>query len=253
MATTQLPAPPAATPHQQEQALLVELAGVTLRHREGNLALVDVSLQVRHGEFVFLVGPTGSGKSSLLRLLNRELRPTTGSVRVEGRELASLPNREVPALRRRQGFVFQDFRLLPDRTLEENVAFALRVIGVHGREVRERSLEALRWVGLAGKGGMYPHQVSGGEQQRAAVARAVVNAPTLLLADEPTGNLDPETSREIVDLLDRVNHTGATVLVATHDNQIVDRMRRRVVELHAGRIIRDETRGRYESLLPPFR
>jgi cell division transport system ATP-binding protein len=251
MATIPRSAPPTA-PATEERPNVIELVDVSLRHPEGNLALDNVRFRVAQNEFVFVVGTTGSGKSSLLRLLNRELKPTTGQVWVDGEDVARLAPKEVPLLRRKVGFVFQDFRLLPDRTLEENVAFALRVIGVHGREVKTRTTEALKWVGLASKAKMYPNQVSGGEQQRTAVARAVVNVPLVLLADEPTGNLDPETSREIMDLLERVNRSGTTVLIATHDNQIVDAMRKRVVELHAGRVIRDENRGKYESLVPAF-
>lgn len=247
-----IPRSETAKPTADETPTVLELVDVSLRHPEGNLALDNVRFRVRQNEFVFVVGTTGSGKSSLLRLLNREMKPTTGQVWVDGEDVARIAPKDVPLLRRKVGFVFQDFRLLPDRTLEENVAFALRVIGVHGREVKNRTTEALKWVGLASKAKMYPNQVSGGEQQRTAVARAVVNAPLVLLADEPTGNLDPETSREIMDLLDRVNRSGTTVLIATHDNQIVDAMRKRVLELHAGRVVRDENRGKYESLVPAF-
>ena len=237
------------SPFYTERLPMIELVDVWLRHREQNLALEDVRCRVARGEFVFIVGHTGSGKSSLLRLLTRELRPTSGQVWVEGQDVARLRPHEIPALRRKIGVVFQDFRLLPDRTLEENVAFALRVIGVHGKELRSRTFEALKRVGLVAKGKMYPNQVSGGEQQRAALARAIVNSPALLLADEPTGNLDPETSREIMELLEQVNETGTTVLVATHDQQIVDRLRKRVITLEAGQVVRDEARGRYGSMV----
>lgn len=229
---------------------MVEFVDVYLRHREQNLALADVSFRVARGEFVFIVGHTGSGKSSLLRLLNREMRPTFGQVWVEGKDVARMRLCEIPALRRKIGVVFQDFRLLPDRTLEENVAFALRVIGIHGKELRRRTFEALDRVNLMSKGKMYPHQVSGGEQQRAGLARAIVNSPILLLADEPTGNLDPDTSLEIMDLLEQINRSGTTVLVSTHDKHIVDSMLKRVVELEQGQVIRDEARGRYGSMLP---
>ncbi len=231
-------------------APMVEMVDVTVRHKEQNLALQEVRLRVARGEFAFVVGPTGSGKSSLLRLLNRELTATSGQVWVDGQDVVRMRPRDVPALRRKIGVVFQDFRLLPDRTLEENIAFALRVIGVHGRELRTRTWEVMQRVGIMSKGKMYPHQVSGGEQQRAAIARAVVNAPMLLLADEPTGNLDPDTSWEIMELLERINEAGTTILVATHDHTIVDSMRRRVVELRAGKIVRDEARGRYDLLSP---
>lgn len=224
---------------------LIEVVDVTLRHREQNLALDNVSVRIQRGEYVFIVGHTGSGKSSLLRLLIRELNPTSGQVRVDGQNVVALRARDIPQLRRKFGFVFQDFRLLPDRTLEENVAFALRVIGIHGKELRKRTFEALDRVGLMSKGKMYPNQVSGGEQQRAAVARAIVNTPMVLLADEPTGNLDPMTSLEIMELLEQINRSGTTVLVATHDQQIVDAMCKRVVQLEGGRLVRDEARGRY--------
>ncbi|HEU4752310.1 MAG TPA: cell division ATP-binding protein FtsE [Armatimonadota bacterium] len=230
---------------------MIEVVDVWLRHPEGNLALQDVRCRIEKGEFVFLVGSTGSGKSSLLRLLNRETRPTCGQVWVDGEDVAQLRRGKVPALRRKMGVVFQDFRLLPDRTIEENVAFALRVIGVHGKDLRARTFEALERVGIMSKGKMYPHQVSGGEQQRAAVARAIVNRPLLLIADEPTGNLDPETSRGIMDLLQQINDSGTTVLIATHDHAMVDAMCKRVIELSAGKVIRDEARGRYEAAPAP--
>jgi len=224
---------------------MVEAVDVWLKHEEQTVALQDVRFRVDRGEFVFVVGHTGSGKSSLLRLLNHELKPTSGQVWVDGQDVAQMRPREIPALRRKIGVVFQDFRLLPDRTIEENVAFALRVIGVHGKELRARTFDALEQVGLMSKGKMRPGQVSGGEQQRAAVARAIVNRPALLIADEPTGNLDPDTSREIMRLLEQINETGTTVLVATHDQQVVDHMRRRVIELHRGQMVRDEESGRY--------
>jgi cell division transport system ATP-binding protein len=224
---------------------MVEVMYASLRHREQNLALQDVCFRVERKEFVFLVGPTGSGKSSLLRLINREVRPTSGEVWVDGEDVARMSRDRIPYLRRKIGVVFQDFRLLPDRTMEENVAFALRVIGIHGKEARKRTWDVLEGVGLAHKGKMYPHQVSGGEQQRAAVARALVNQPQLLLADEPTGNLDPETSLGIMELLEQINKAGTTVLVATHDHHNVDVMCKRVVGLREGQVIRDENYGRY--------
>lgn len=224
---------------------MVEVMYASLRHREQNLALQDVCFRVERKEFVFLVGPTGSGKSSLLRLINREMRPTSGEVWVDGEDVARMSADRIPYLRRKIGVVFQDFRLLPERTLEENVAFALRVIGIHGNEARKRTWDVLEGVSLAHKGKMYPHQVSGGEQQRAAVARALVNQPQLLLADEPTGNLDPETSLGIMELLEQINKAGTTVLVATHDHHNVDVMCKRVVGLREGQVIRDENYGRY--------
>ena len=230
---------------------MIELVDVWLRHEIGNLALQDVRCRVEKGEFVFLVGATGSGKSSLLRLLNREMRPTTGQVWVDGQDVTKIRPGHVPTLRRKLGVVFQDFRLLPERTIEENVAFALRVIGVHGKDLRARTFEALDRVGMISKGKMYPHQVSGGEQQRAAVARAIVNNPMLLIADEPTGNLDPDTSRGIMDLLQQINESGTTVLVATHDHAMVDALRKRVIELSGGKVVRDEALGGYTSAPTP--
>jgi cell division transport system ATP-binding protein len=229
---------------------MVEAVDVWLKHEEQTVALQDVRFRVKRGEFVFVVGHTGSGKSSLLRLLNRELKPTSGQVWVDGQDVTQMRPRDIPALRRKIGVVFQDFRLLPDRTIEENVAFALRVIGVHGKELRTRTFDALERVGLMAKGKMRPGQVSGGEQQRAAVARAIVNRPALLIADEPTGNLDPETSRGIMRLLEQINESGTTVLIATHDQQVVDQMRRRVIELSRGQMVRDEARGRYGMIEP---
>ncbi len=208
-------------------------------------ALADVTVEVEKGEFVFLVGLSGSGKSTFLRLLLREEVPTRGTVHVAGKDVAHLSNWKVPALRRQIGCVFQDFRLLPTKTVFENVAFALEVIGRPQHVIRQVVPDVLELVGLAGKEGRLPDELSGGEQQRVAVARAFVNRPQLLLADEPTGNLDPQTSVGIMRLLDRINRTGTTVVMATHDAEIVDSMRRRVVELDAGRLVRDQARGVY--------
>ena len=208
-------------------------------------ALEDVSLDIGDGEFVFLVGQSGSGKSTFLRLVLREERPTTGSVIVAGTDLARVPNRRMPGLRRRMGAVFQDFRLLPNKTVGENVAFALEVIGRPRHQIATLVPEVLDLVGLAGKEARRPDQLSGGEQQRVAIARAFVNRPALLIADEPTGNLDPATSVGIMKLLDRINRTGTTVVMATHDDDIVDQMRKRVVELDGGRVVRDQSRGVY--------
>jgi len=210
-------------------------------------ALDDVTLEIDEGEFVFLVGSSGSGKSTFLRLLLREEQPTDGTVRVAGKELGKLSNWKVPALRRSIGCVFQDFRLLPNKTVFQNVAFALEVIGKPRHVVDKVVPEVLELVGLEGKALRMPHELSGGEQQRVAVARAFVNRPALLLADEPTGNLDPGTSVGIMKLLDRINRTGTTVIMATHDAAIVDSMRRRVVELDDGRVVRDQARGVYGS------
>ncbi len=208
-------------------------------------ALDNVSVEVEKGEFVFLIGPSGSGKSTFLRLLLREDRPTSGEIHVADFHVNRLSGRKVPKLRQNLGCVFQDFRLLQRKTVAENISFALEVIG-KPRSVIERTVpEVLELVGLSGKADRLPAELSGGEQQRVAIARAFVNRPLVLMADEPTGNLDPETSQDIMLLLERINRTGTTVLMATHDHHIVDSMRRRVVELDLGRLVRDEARGVY--------
>ncbi|HVM27694.1 MAG TPA: cell division ATP-binding protein FtsE [Mycobacteriales bacterium] len=208
-------------------------------------ALADVDVEIEKGEFVFLVGSSGSGKSTFLRLLLKEESPTSGKVYVAGKDLSRLSQWKVPALRRSIGTVFQDFRLLPNKTVFQNVAFALEVIGKPRQTIAQVVPEVLDLVGLEGKVQRMPDELSGGEQQRVAIARAFVNRPMILLADEPTGNLDPSTSVGIMKLLDRINRTGTTVVMATHDAAIVDSMRRRVVELSLGRVVRDQTRGVY--------
>ena len=208
-------------------------------------ALDGVDLEIEKGEFVFLVGASGSGKSTFLRLILREARPTSGRVYVAGKEINKLSSWKVPKLRRQVGTVFQDFRLLPNKTVTENVAFALQVIGKSRAEINTLVPETLEMVGLDGKGHRMPDELSGGEQQRVAVARAFVNRPMILIADEPTGNLDPTTSVGIMKLLDRINRTDTTVVMATHDSSIVDQMRKRVIELESGLIVRDEARGIY--------
>lgn len=208
-------------------------------------ALDQVSLEIEKGEFVFLVGPSGSGKSTFLRLVLREERPTTGQVWVAGKDLGRLSNWKIPAMRRQIGTVFQDFRLLPNKTVAENVAFALEVIGKPSSQIKKVVPEVLEVVGLEGKEGRRPDELSGGEQQRVAIARAFVNRPMLLIADEPTGNLDPGTSIGIMKLLDRINRLGTTVVMSTHDASIVDQMRRRVIELEGGHLVRDQARGVY--------
>jgi cell division transport system ATP-binding protein len=211
----------------------------------GRPALDSVSVDVEKGEFVFLVGQSGSGKSTALRLILREARPTEGRVYVAGKEINRLAGWKVPRLRRQIGTVFQDFRLLQNKTVAENVAFAMQVTGHSRAEIARRVPETLELVGLDGKGDRLPDELSGGEQQRVAVARAFVNKPMILIADEPTGNLDPATSVGIMKLLDRINRTGTTVLMATHDAGIVDQMRKRVVELADGRVVRDQSQGSY--------
>jgi cell division transport system ATP-binding protein len=208
-------------------------------------ALEDINVEVDKGEFLFLVGQSGSGKSTFLRLVLKEEQPTKGDIWVAGKDLSKLPRRKVPALRRQVGTVFQDFRLLPNKTVAENVAFALDVIGKPRHTVAKVVPEVLSLVGLDGKENRRPDELSGGEQQRVAIARAFVNRPRVLLADEPTGNLDPTTSVGIMKLLDRINRTGTTVVMATHDSNIVDSMRRRVVELESGHVTRDQNRGVY--------
>jgi cell division transport system ATP-binding protein len=216
------------------------------RGRDGEVTALDnVSLEVTKGEFVFVVGPSGSGKSTFMRLLTREQVPDSGEVWVAGKNLGKLRPWKVPLLRREIGYVFQDFKLLPNKTVRENVSFALEVIGRNRKEIRDRVPEVLELVGLTEKAGALPHELSGGQQQRVSIARAFVNNPRLLLCDEPTGNLDPATSVGIMKLLDRINRTGTTVVMATHDQQIVDSMRRRVIELEDGRIVRDQVRGVY--------
>ena len=213
--------------------------------KQNRPALRDVSLEVERGEFVFLVGSSGSGKSTFLRLVLREERASQGQVHVLGKDLARVSNWKVPQIRRQLGTVFQDFRLLPNKTVHQNVAYALQVLGASRSRIRQIVPETLELVGLAEMGRRLPHQLSGGEQQRVAIARAFVNRPPILLADEPTGNLDPDTSLEIVKLLDRINRTGTTVLMATHDAGIVDQMRKRVIELSNGTVVRDQSRGVY--------
>jgi len=210
-------------------------------------ALDSISLEIERGEFVFMVGASGSGKSTFLRLVLREERPTEGKVFVAGKDMTTLSSWKVPQMRREIGAVFQDFRLLPNKTVYENVAFALQVIGKPRHHIMTTVPDTLEMVGLAGKEKRRPHELSGGEQQRVAIARAFVNRPPILLCDEPTGNLDPTTSLGIMRLLDRINRTGTTVVMATHDDEIVDQMRKRVVELSAGAMVRDQSRGVYGS------
>jgi len=224
---------------------MVQLQDVSKFYPNGVVALRDVTLRIDRGEFVFVVGPTGTGKSTLLKLMYREETPTGGRVYVAGRDVGRLPPRGVARLRRGLGVIFQDFKLLPARTAFENVAFALRVIGAPTAEIHPRVMRALDLVGLADRAAAMPHELSGGEQQRVSIARAIVNDPPLLLADEPTGNLDPNSSWEIMQVLSRINLRGTTVIMATHNKTVVDILRRRVVQLTEGRIVRDEPRGLY--------
>ncbi|MCI8367257.1 MAG: cell division ATP-binding protein FtsE [Eggerthellaceae bacterium] len=210
-------------------------------------ALDNITLEVYAGEFIFLVGHSGSGKSTFIKLLTREIKPTSGKIYVADEDLTTMRNWRVPYLRRNIGCVFQDFKLLPNKTVFENVAFALEVIGKSRHVIKTQVPEVLRLVGLADKLNKYPDQLSGGEQQRVSIARAIVNRPPLLICDEPTGNLDPQTSRGIMDLLERINRTGTTVVIATHDREMVDNMRRRVIVLDRGHLTRDQERGVYGS------
>jgi cell division transport system ATP-binding protein len=225
---------------------VIRFEEVSKQYKNSNRpALTDINLDVEQGEFVFLVGSSGSGKSSLLRLLLKEEVPTSGSVSIDGLDIGKLSNRKVPALRRTLGIVFQDFRLLPSKSVFDNVAFGMEVIGKGRKEILDRVPEVIDLVGLEGKEERLPSELSGGEQQRVALARAFINQPKILLADEPTGNLDPSTSVGIMKLLDRINRTGTTILMATHDVAIVDQMRKRIVQLEQGTIVRDQQRGMY--------
>jgi cell division transport system ATP-binding protein len=241
-ATTSAPVPAPAVP-----GAVIDFANVSKRYPSGDVGLDGASFSILPGEFVFVVGASGSGKSTTMRLLIKETEPTGGLIRVAGRNLAEIPRKKVPYYRRNIGVVFQDYKLLPNRTVYDNVAYALQVTGGARREIREKVPDILRLTGLATKLHNLPDQLSGGEQQRVSLARAFVNHPPLLLADEPTGNLDPETSIGIMQLLYRINRTGTTVVVATHDVAMVDRMRRRVIELSEGRLVRDEQAGAYTA------
>ncbi len=226
---------------------MIELKNVTKTY-DGDVTGVDnLSLTIEDGEFVFLVGESGSGKSTLLKLLMRELVPTEGSITIDGKEITKLRRKKVAELRRNMGIVFQDYRLLQKRTVYENVSFALEVIEIPTRKIRRSVPAALNLVGLSHKSKNYPNEISGGEQQRTAIARAIVNNPPLLLADEPTGNLDPRNSQEIMEVLDAINNRGTTVIVATHDRAIVDAMKKRVIHLENGVIVRDSMGGGYDD------
>ena len=225
---------------------MINFDNVSKQYKNSNTPALDgINLSIEQGDFVFLVGQSGSGKSSLLRLLLKEEKPTSGTVTVDGINVAKLPNRKVTAFRRTMGIVFQDFRLLPGKTVFDNVAFGMEVIGKSKKEIQQRIPAILELVGLEEKAHRLPSELSGGEQQRVALARAFVNKPKLLLADEPTGNLDPSTSVGIMKLLDRINRTGTTIVMATHDVAIVDQMRKRIVQMENGKIIRDQERGMY--------
>nr|WP_197537089.1 cell division ATP-binding protein FtsE [Tepidanaerobacter acetatoxydans] len=221
--------------------------GVTKIYPGGQVALKDISLKILKGEFVFIVGPSGAGKSTLIKLLFREELPTRGQIFFAGKNITRLRPKEIPYLRRRIGIVFQDFRLLPEKTVYENIAFAMEVVEAPGRDIRKRVPYVLERVGLAHKAKAKPSELSGGEQQRVALARALVNNPDVLVADEPTGNLDPDTSRDIMNLLDDINKRGTTLVVASHARELVDSMKKRVIQLEKGSLVRDEERGVYSN------
>ena len=224
---------------------MIEISKLTKTYEKSSRALKDVSLTIDDGEFVFITGRSGSGKSTLLRILLKEVEPTSGRVVVNDMDLGRMPRRYVPKYRRQLGVVFQDFRLLKDRNVYENVAFAQRVIGVSGRKIRESVPEMLRMVGLSSKYKSFPHPLSGGEQQRVAIARALINRPAILLADEPTGNLDPHNAMEIMGLLEEINRQGTTVVVVTHSSEIVNMMRKRVITIQRGIVVGDEKESGY--------
>jgi cell division transport system ATP-binding protein len=224
---------------------IIEMVGVSKIYPGGCVALRDINVKIEKGEFVFLVGPTGAGKSTFLKLLFREELPTRGQIFINGKNITRLKPKEVPYLRRRLGVVFQDLRQLTQKNVYENVAFAMEVIEASPREIRKRVPKVIEMVGLSHKMNSRPHELSGGEQQRAALARALVNNPDVIIADEPTGNLDPDTSWEIMKLLDEINKKGTTLIVATHAKELVDAMKKRVLQLEDGRLVRDEERGVY--------
>ncbi len=225
---------------------MIEFVNVTKRFEDvGNIALEKASFKIENGEFVFLVGSSGAGKTTITKLIMRETNVTEGQVFLDGIDVTALPDKEIPFLRRKMGVVFQDFRLLEDRTVYENVEFAMRVVGASKREIRKRVPEVLSEVGLNYKAKMYPRQLSGGEQQRVALARALANHPLILIADEPTGNLNPKTAMEIMEIFEEINRMGTTIIMATHAKDIVDVMKKRVIEIQDGNIVRDEVGGEY--------
>lgn len=225
---------------------LITINNVTKRFKNGTIALNDISLEIGKGEFVFVIGPTGCGKSTLIKVIYREEKPTSGEVFVGGVNVAKLRNRKVYKIRRKMGVVFQDFKLLEKLTVYENVAFALEIFGLKSDEIHKKVLKALDLVNLKGKAKNYPDELSGGEKQRVAIARAIVNGPKLLICDEPTGNLDEETSMEIMEVLKNVNEIGTTIIMVTHDTHIVEKMKKRVIELESGQIKKDYAKGKYK-------
>ena len=226
---------------------LIVIKDLEKKYKTGVTAIYDYVLKVKKGDFIFVIGASGSGKSTLIKMLYREEKPTNGSIMLGGINVAKLKNRKVYKIRRKIGIVFQDFKLLPKLTVYENVAFALEILGLPSKEIREKTLKALEEVGLKNKAKNYPHELSGGEQQRVAIARAIVNNPKLLLCDEPTGNLDPDTSWEIMKVLEKINNNGTTIMMATHDKEMVNRMKKRVLVIDAGRLKKDYEKGKYSD------
>ena len=225
---------------------MIEFVNVTKRFEDaGNVALENASFKIENGEFVFLVGSSGAGKTTITKLIMREANVSEGEIFLDGIDVTKLPDKEIPYLRRKMGVVFQDFRLLEDRTVYENVEFAMRIVGAGRREIRKRVPEVLNEVGLNYKAKMFPRQLSGGEQQRVALARALVNHPLILIADEPTGNLNPKTAMEIMEIFEEINRMGTTIIMATHAKDIVDEMKKRVIEIQDGKLVRDEVGGEY--------
>lgn len=227
--------------------ILITIKDVVKQYRNGVTAVYDLNLKVKKGDFIFVIGASGSGKSTLIKLLHREEKPDKGQIIIGGIDVAKLRNRKVYKLRRKLGVVFQDFKLLPKLNVYENVAFALEIFGLPKKEIREKTLKAIELVGLKSKVKDFPHQLSGGEQQRVAIARAIVNSPKLLLCDEPTGNLDPDTSYGIMQVLEAINNLGTTVIMATHDREMVDKMRKRVIYLENGKLVSDYEKGTYSN------
>ena len=224
---------------------MLEMTDVSKTYPGGNVALRNINVRIEQGEFVFIVGPSGAGKSTFIKLLFREVLPTSGSIRLNDVDILNLTAKEVPYLRRQLGIIFQDYRLLPDRTVYDNVAFAMQFIEAPYRKIKRRVMNVLDLVGLRRRAYSKPNELSGGEQQRIAIARAIVNSPSLVIADEPTGNLDPETSMEIMEIFQEINNTGTTIIMATHDKEIVDSMGKRVIAIEHGEIVRDELNGVY--------
>lgn len=228
---------------------LIKLMNVSKEYENNVKALMNINLEIHKGEFVFLVGSSGAGKSTLIKLLLKEEEPTEGKIILKDMDITKIKNRRVPFIRRNIGVVFQDFRLLPNKTVYENVAFAMEIIGSHPKEIRRRVPMVLSMVDLSRKASSFPDQLSGGEHQRVSIARAIVNSPPVLIADEPTGNLDPETAKEIMRVLSEINGRGTTILMATHAKDIVNSMKKRVIEIHDGRLVRDEQKGGYGNAI----